>query len=97
MTADKRLEAAHARVANSKSALGAATAAAEKARGHLADVGLEVVAHLRRHEEAAASRAAARGHHRRCGSESASLPDRLGVIDLAIKALIGAETGEPSP
>jgi hypothetical protein len=34
-------------------------------------------------------------------SESAGfairLPDRLGVIGLAIKALIGAETGEPSP
>jgi hypothetical protein len=34
-------------------------------------------------------------------SESAGfatrLPDRLGVIDLAIKAWIGAETGEPSP
>jgi hypothetical protein len=58
-TADKRLQAAHARVAASKSALGAATAAAEKARGHLAEVGLEVIGHVQRHEEAAASRAAA--------------------------------------
>jgi hypothetical protein len=58
-TADKRLQAAHARVAAAKSALEAASKAAEKGRGFLADVGLEVVAHLRRHEEAAASRAAA--------------------------------------
>jgi hypothetical protein len=59
MTADKRLQAAHARVAAAKSALEAASKAAEKARGHLADVGLEVVGHIQRHEEAAASRAAA--------------------------------------
>jgi hypothetical protein len=58
-TAAKRLQAAHARVSGAKISLSEASRAAEKARGHLADVGLEVVGHVRRHEELAASRAAA--------------------------------------
>jgi hypothetical protein len=60
MTAEMKLiKAAHTRVSAAKSALAAATAAAEKARRHLADVGLEVIAHVKRHEDAAASRVAA--------------------------------------
>jgi hypothetical protein len=53
------LKAAHSRVAAAKSALADASKAAEKARGFLAEVGLEVVGHVRRSEELAASRAAA--------------------------------------
>jgi hypothetical protein len=56
---NQRLADAHRRLAETQAALKDSTAASEKARGFLAEVGLEVVEHVRRHEALAASRAAA--------------------------------------
>jgi hypothetical protein len=57
--ANQRLADAHRRLAEAKAALNAATVTAEAARKFAAEVGLEVLRHVKRNEDRAAIRAAA--------------------------------------
>src|SRR5689334_11343870 len=54
---NRRLADAHARLAEAKAQLGAATTAAEKARDFAAQMALEVLGHVKRDQALASSRA----------------------------------------